>query len=362
MDFQIIRKVIVTGCMGLSISLLVGGSSAWAQNPTVAAPVPAVATTKAATPPTVSAEMLRGQATEYTVSPEDLLDVFVMDVQDISRTYRVGANGSLTLPLLSEPIPAAGLTLEQLSHVIATRLHDAGMVSNAQVMVTLKETRLHTVTVSGEVKNPRAFPVFGPTRLMDILTQAGGLTDTASGDAIITRGEIGARADAAVSGPPGGAGVAAKGASFTLNIGKLIETGDDKANILLYSGDRVTVKKADMIYILGAVGRPGAYIPRDPQSQLSVLRALALAGDATSIARKNKMIILRKDPLAPQAPPKSIPVDYKAMLRGQVADLMLQPNDILFVPESGKTKFLRSSSVLANQFLLTGTEVAVFHY
>ena len=76
------------------------------------------------------------------MSPEDLLDVNVMDVPEVSRTYRVSSNGFLTLPLLPEPIPAAGETLEQLSHLIATKFHDAGMLNNAQVTVSLTRNKV----------------------------------------------------------------------------------------------------------------------------------------------------------------------------------------------------------------------------
>jgi polysaccharide biosynthesis/export protein len=360
-EFQIIRKVVATCYLGLGISLM-GWPSVWAQNPPTAKPVQPVAIAKEPTTPTVPADALKGEASDYTISPEDVLDIFVMDVPEVSRTYRVGTNGNLTLPLLSDPVPAVGLTLAQLSRVIASRFHDAGMVSNAQVMVSLKETRLHTVIVSGEVKLPRAYPVFGPTRLLEILTEAGGLTDIAAGDAIITRGEAGARADAVVGGASPGAGVVVKEDSFPLNIRNLMESGDPKTNILLYAGDRVTVKKAELIYILGAVIRPGAYIPRDSQSQLTILRAMALAGDANGIAKKNKLTILRKDPLAPDAVPKTIPVNYKAMVKGQIADISLQPNDILYVPESGRSKFLKATSSTALQIAATAGTVALYQY
>ena len=364
MNFGSLRRVIMRGGLGLGVFVLIGWPSAWAQQtPAAAVPVQEVAAPQKTTTPTESAEAPAGQASGYTVSPEDLLDVFVMDVPEVSRTYRVASDGNLSLPLLSEPIPAAGLSLEQLSRLIATRFHDAGMVSNAHVTISLKETRLHTVNVSGEVRHPQVYPVFGPTRLLDILTQAGGLADDASGDALITRGQIGVRADAAAGSLPGGATVAADDQTYTLNIRKLIESGDDKANILLYSGDRVTIKKAEMIYILGAGGRPGAYVPRDPSSQLSVLRALALAGDVTSVAKKDKISILRKDALAPDAAPKSIPVNIKSMLSGQVADLKLQPNDILFVPESGKAKFMRGASASAFSIAAqAGTSLLIYHY
>ena len=122
-----------------------------------------------------------------------------------------------------------------------------------------------------------------------MLVKAGGLADDAGNDAIIMRGEIGARADLEESAKSGAVNPSAKGQSFTLNIRKLVQTGDDKTNILLYPGDRVTVQRAALIYIMGAVGRPGGYVLNEARQQITVLKALAMAGDVTSVAKKSRI-------------------------------------------------------------------------
>src|SRR6516164_497748 len=78
----------------------------------------------------------------YPVSPEDELLIQVLDVPEASGTFRVSSEGSLTLPLLSDPVPAAGLTLAQLSDEIATRLREAGMVSHPRVTAEVKGSRV----------------------------------------------------------------------------------------------------------------------------------------------------------------------------------------------------------------------------
>jgi polysaccharide export outer membrane protein len=272
-----------------------------------------------------------------------LLDVNVIDVPEVTRTYRVSSNGFLTLPLLPEPIAAAGETLGQLSHLIAAKFHDAGMLNNAQVTVSLRETRLHTVLVSGEVRRPQAYPIFGPSRLLDIIIQAGGLADDAGDDAFITRGAIGARADLTDSTQPDAMAAAATGQSFTLNIRKLVQTGDDKSNILMYPGDRVTVQRASVVYILGAVARPGGYVLNDAHRNVTVLKALAMAGDVTNIAKKQRITLLRRDPTLPGEKRQEITVDYKAMVKGQIADMGMKADDILYVPESAAVKAWHTS-------------------
>src|ERR1700680_2270767 len=59
---------------------------------------------------------------DYEVGPDDVLEVDVFDVKELSGEYRVSPNGSISLPLLSQPIDAAGLTLSQLSERISQHL------------------------------------------------------------------------------------------------------------------------------------------------------------------------------------------------------------------------------------------------
>lgn len=332
------RRVANLTGLGVAVFLLVCMAPAWSQQRTDAPAVQSVVASKETSTHLSRPDASKTPISDYTVSPEDLLDVFVLDVPEVTRTYRVSSNGFLTLPLLPEPIPAAGETLDQLSHLIASKFHDAGMLNNAQVTVSLKETKLHAVLVSGEVRHPQSYPIFGPTRVLDVLVQAGGVADDAGNDVIITRGEAGARADLEESAKSGGVSPSANGQSFTLNIRKLVETGDDKTNILLYPGDRVTVQRASLIYIMGAVGRPGGYVLNESRQQITVLKALALAGDVTAFAKKSRIAILRHDPGTPEEKRTEIPVDYKSMVKGLIADIKMRPDDILYVPESVKLK------------------------
>ena len=77
-----------------------------------------------------------------------------------------------------------------------------------------------------------------------------------------------------------------------------METGDDNTNILLYPGDRITVQQAELIYVLGAVARPGGYVLSDARQHTTVLKALAMAGDVNGIAKRSHILILRRDPAA----------------------------------------------------------------
>jgi polysaccharide export outer membrane protein len=348
--------------LGAVILLLAALTSAGAQQGPDAPAGQAVAPAKETSTAVVRTEVPKAPSGDYTVSPEDVLDVMVMDVPEVSRVYRVSSNGYLTLPLLPEPILVTGETLDQLAHLIASKFHDAGMLNNAQVTVSLRETRLHAVIVSGEVKAPQALPIYGPTRLLEILVKAGGLSPAAGDDVIIMRGETGARADLAESAQTGLVNPSSNGQSFTLNVRKLLETGGDTTNILLYPGDHVTVLRAEMVYILGAVGRPGGYVLNESRQKITVIKALALAGDVNSVAKKNRIIILRQDPAGPEDKRLEIPVNYKEIVKGKIADVKLKPDDILYVPESTKAKALRTSVSSAVGIATGGGEALMIYH
>jgi polysaccharide export outer membrane protein len=348
--------------LGLVVFLL--ASLTWAGAPQ-GTPASALATgvaPKPASTPLAPTNPAKGIINDYTVSPEDLLDVNILDAQEVSRTYRVSSNGFLTLPLLPEPLPAAGQTLDQLSHLIASKYQDAGMFNNAVVTVQLKETRFHTVLVSGQVRQANSYPVYGPTHLLDVLIQAGGLAEDAGNDAIIMRGEIGARADLEQSARTGGVNPSANGQSFTLNIRKLVDTGDDTTNILIYPGDRVTVQRAELIYVMGAVARPGGYVLNESRQEITVLKALAMAGDVNNVAKRGGLMILRHEPTQPEEKRTEIPVNYKAMVKGQVADIRLKPDDILVVPESTGLKAMRTTVNAAVGLATTGGSALLIYH
>ena len=273
---------------------------------------------------------------DYQVSPDDLLEVSVFDVPELSRQYRVSPNGSIHLPLLSESISAAGLTPSQLSEAISDRLRSSRLVGNPRVTVEVKEFRVHSVAITGAVKRPQIYPVFGRTTFLDLLSQAEGLADDAGSTAIVTRGEVALghlelRKQGEDSQQPTTA------ANVAVDLKQLLETGDTKSNPILYPGDRVTVPHAGVFYVLGAVNRPGGYNLRDAQEPITVLMALATAGDMTPNAKRQSAVLIRKNAQAPGGR-EEIALNLKEIASGRVPDQKMQASDVLLVPESGGKK------------------------
>jgi polysaccharide biosynthesis/export protein len=276
----------------------------------------------------------------YAIAPNDLLEVYVVGVPELSRTYRVSPFGSITLPMVNHPIAAAGLTPEGLSSAISDVLRKAGLVSDPEILVTVEASPRNSVGVTGSVKNPGIYPVFGQTTILDLLSQAGGLTADAGSVAIVSRGPKTIRALASAGNMNGQKASEDVGArSVKVDLRRLLETEDQVHNIALYPGDRVNVPEAGIIYVVGAVNRAGGFALTGEQDHLTVLQAIALAGNITRTALPKKTIIIRKTPLG-LGGREQIQVDLKSILSSHAPDRQLIAGDILFVPDSlGKRAF-----------------------
>ena len=108
------------------------------------------------------------------ISADDVLEVYVMDVPELSRQYRVSPSGTVDLPLLPNSVPAAGLTPSQLSDAVAKQLRNRGLVTNPHIVITIVSSRVKAVSITGAVKMPQIYPVFGRTTLLDVLSQSQG--------------------------------------------------------------------------------------------------------------------------------------------------------------------------------------------
>jgi polysaccharide export outer membrane protein len=287
------------------------------------------------------------KAEETLIYPNDLLFIQVFDVDQLTREYRVSATGTLLFPLLTEQLRVEGLTPQQLADVISKKCIEAGVLSHPQISVTVRESRVHAVAVAGAVKLPQIYPVFGRITLLDILSQAGGVTDDAGSSVTVTRGDIARR----VSASEGGGGVEGGKSQLlpptvTIDLHRLLDTGDPNLNIAVYPGDRVTVPRAGVVYVLGAVNRAGGFLLTSDRRDMTVLRAVALAESLRSTAKAKKAMIIRENSSAPGGR-EEIPVDLHAMLNGHAPDRPLLGNDILFVPDSGALKVLHRAGEAA---------------
>jgi polysaccharide export outer membrane protein len=280
---------------------------------------------------------------QYTIDAGDVLNVYVVDVAQFSRDYRVASDGSITLPLLSSPVAAEGLTLNQLSAVIADKLRTAELVSHPHVVVTVKSSAAHTVAVSGAVRNPVIYSVFTPTTLLDALSKAGGPAPDAGSTAIITRNDSALAHELA-----GGENSLPAEGAVRVDLQKLLATGDPGLNVTIYPGDKITVQRAGVVYVVGAVHRPGGFPLGNSSDKMTVLQAVALGEGLKSTALRKKAMIIRRGQQFHEGR-KQIPVNLKNILSGHASDPGLEANDILFIPDSTSKRALQRGAEAALQ-------------
>jgi polysaccharide export outer membrane protein len=266
---------------------------------------------QSATPPaqTPAAET---QAATSSASPlrlgtGDLIEISVYNVPELSTRARVSSAGEIYLPLV-DYVHVAGLTADQAQALVQRRLSDGGFVKNPHVSVFVQEYASQAASVLGEVARPGIYPVLGQPRLFDVISAAGGFTEKAGQSIVVTHRS---QPDKSVSVP------LARNA-----------TDSPEGNIPVFPGDTIVVRKADVVYVVGEVGRPSGFLMDG--GHLTVLQAIALAGGTTRTAKLGGAKILRKGP----AGISETPVELKKILQAKAPDLAMQADDILFVPTS----------------------------
>lgn len=278
-------------------------------------------------------------AQDYRIGPEDLLEVSVADVPEYSRTVRVSASGEISLPWGIPPVKAAGLSPRELERFLTEALKKT--IKEPQVSVFVREYKSDPVSVLGAVKTPGLYPIQTPKSLLEVLAMAQGFAEVGRPPGrtiIIMSKHSSGRTSASSSGPAAEDGAVPARETREIPIKQLLEATDPQWNVTIYPGDVVKVVPAGTVFVVGNVNRGGAF-PLTEFDNISAIQALALAGGTTKAADKKRALIIRRDASGSRVEQK---INLARVLNGRDPDLMLGPNDILFVPGSvGKESALR---------------------
>jgi polysaccharide export outer membrane protein len=129
------------------------------------------------------------QASAYRIRSTDKLSIRVFQEEDLSLISRVDSKGTVNLPLIGE-VRVSGQTLSDAERTIETAYINGRFLRNPEVTVSVEEYAPREVSINGQVKNPGRFPlpVESTMTVLDLVTRAGGFTDTAQGTAVrVTR-------------------------------------------------------------------------------------------------------------------------------------------------------------------------------
>jgi polysaccharide export outer membrane protein len=122
----------------------------------------------------------------YRITRGDFVSVGVMGESDLTAgRRRVEATGTVNLPLIAE-IRLVGLTVLEAQEAIGKAYRDQRFLRNPQVTVTVDEYSVRSVRVSGKVGQPGLvhMPPDVEFTLLDAISKAGGLGDTANGKSV----------------------------------------------------------------------------------------------------------------------------------------------------------------------------------
>jgi len=280
---------------------------------------------------------------EYIIGEGDLLRVTVYDHPDLATESRVSGDGKISFPLIGEVV-VSGLTVAHAEKA-AEKLLEDGYIIKPQVHIFITEYKSKKVTVLGEVGRPGIVVLRGASTLMEVISDAGGITPNAGDAIVITRklikvspeqrlvnslDEKNEKNDAKDKDAANAINKAltmmsgkSEGKendeySVIVDTKRLFEEGDVTVNVSIQAGDSIYVPKAAFVYVNGEVKTPGAY---KITKGLTVLKAITIAGGFTIKASEGRTRIIRKTEQG------------EVKIKAKFDDLVM-PDDIIQVPES----------------------------
>jgi polysaccharide export outer membrane protein len=250
------------------------------------------------------------------IGARDLIAIQVYDSPELSRTIRVGADGNIRLPMVNEQIKAEGLMPDDLETAVAKALAEEDLIVDPFVTVTVVEYSSRPISVAGAVRSPITFQASAPVTLLEAVTRAGGLTEDAGSEILISKNQ------------PSPTGLPTS-LIQRIPVKALIDSADPDANLKLTGGEEVRVPQAGRIFVVGNVKKPGAFVVRDG-SETSVLKLLALAEGLSPFASKQAYVYRREG----SGPKNEIPIELNQIMDRKIADVALLPNDVLYIPDN----------------------------
>jgi polysaccharide export outer membrane protein len=238
------------------------------------------------------------------------VEVQIFDAPEYSVRMPVSSAGQIAIPYAGL-FRIEGMTSIEAAKAIARLFVQEQILRDPRVIVTTQQFG-YSVTVMGEVKSPGIYALAGKKRLVDMLTEAGGITD---------------RAGHVVEIFPSGS---MKNPRTVLWDPTLRE--NDNAELEIKTGETILVSRCGVVYVGGNVNRPGAYpICESNHTTLSQVIALAQGTKANSYADRTLLLRSVGTGISTRVVQK---VKLEEVLRGRTVDITMQPDDILFIPPS----------------------------
>lgn len=245
---------------------------------------------------------------EYKIGPGDILEITVFENNDLTTTLTVPEKSAVVLPLIGE-VKITNLTVQEATDLISSRLKE--YVRDPIITLKVKEYKSKWVNVMGEVNKPGKHYLMSTTYILDLISEAGGFTERAASEIIITRSKQGSQ-----------------------DMEKIVVRRDElssesnRNNVEIFSGDTILIPAKKYYYMYGEIAKPGSFILEEG---ITVLKAITQAGGFTRFASKKNIEILRTDERNQQ---KKILINIRDIEERKSPDLEIRPDDIIRIPKS----------------------------
>ncbi len=285
---------------------------------------------------------------DYILGADDQILIRAMDATEISdKPVLIGTSGYISLPMVGH-LRASGLTVQQLEAEVVLRLKS--YIREPQVSVSIVEFRSQPVSVLGAVTNPGVVQLRGHKTLFEVISEVGGLKNDAGNSIKITR----RKNNGPIPLPSAATDFTGQFSVAEVSVKSIVEGRNPQENIQVKPNDVISVPRAELIYVIGAVRRPGGFVLNE-REHISVLQALSMAEGLDRLASGSNARILRASDAALTR--TEIPVDVNKILSGKTNDMPMLANDVLFIPTSAtKSATLRSIEAA----IQVGTGVAIW--
>jgi polysaccharide export outer membrane protein len=288
-------------------------------------------------------------AAVYVLQPNDEITLHSLKVKEIAdKMFRLDEEGQANLPMLGR-VHLATLTVAQAEELLRSKLKTYYVEPDLELNVST--VHIEPVSVIGAVGTPGVKEMKGRTTVLDALSLAGGVRPDSGPVVVLTR----QASNGAI--PLQGAHTTFSGEGVAeINLKSLLDGLNPSDNIVVMPHDVISVPPAQIVYVVGNVKHAGGF-PLGGRSNLTVLQALSLAEGLDPRASPEKTRIIRRK----TEPEQQIAVDLRKILQGKAEDVVLQPNDILFVPSSA-TKVITSRTIDAAIQIGTGLAIFATHF
>jgi polysaccharide export outer membrane protein len=283
------------------------------------------------------------------IAPGDMVHVTVLEAPELEQHSRVTDAGEYPL-IMGGNVKIAGMTPEKAAEVIGRYMLNEHYLVDPRISVTVEQYAAQNISILGEVRLPGAYAVTAPKTVAEALALAGGLMPDADRNIVIQRNGTGEMITYYSSNMP-----TVVPDSVAAGVKPAKADALRRRDTMVYPGDTLRVARAEMVFALGDLLRPGGFPVINNDSHLTVLQLVSLAGGANKTAALGHARLVRK---GPDGKLEDIKLPLGEMQKGKKPDEVLQANDIIYVPFS----FTKNAALGATAIASAATGAAVYTF